>query len=47
MLEFVRHLIGACGEHSHPSLLTLLAGGVGFSTAITYLKYKYFSKERR
>lgn len=38
MIEAVRHFLGFCGE-SHPSLLTLLASGVGLTTIFSYIKY--------
>lgn len=43
ILHFIKHIIGFCGEHSHPSVL--LSGGVFLSTIslywskiVTYLK---------
>lgn len=44
MIEVIKHLTGVCGEHSHPSLITLLASGVGVSGICSYIKYKYFNK---
>ncbi|MDB4378226.1 hypothetical protein N9Z41_00500 [bacterium] len=38
MAEFIRHALGLCGEHYHPNLLTLLIGGVGFSTIFSYVQ---------
>jgi hypothetical protein len=38
MAEFIRHALGLCGEHYHPNLLTLLIGGVGFSTIFSYIR---------
>tara|TARA_B100000579_G_C22673842_1_gene776965 strand:- start:20 stop:187 length:168 start_codon:yes stop_codon:yes gene_type:complete len=35
MIEFLKHLLGLCGE-PHPSLLTLLMG----SPAVGYILYK-------
>jgi hypothetical protein len=28
MIEVVKHALGFCGEHWHPNLWTLLAGGL-------------------
>jgi hypothetical protein len=47
MLEIVRHTFGLCGEHSHPNLFTLLASGVGFTGIYSYIKYKYFTKNKQ
>ena len=38
MVEFIKHTLGLCGEHYHPNLLTLLIGGVGFSTIFSYVR---------
>ena len=38
MAEFIKHAFGLCGEHYHPNLLTLLVGGVGFSTLFSYVR---------
>lgn len=40
MIEVLKHSLGFCGEHWHPNLLTVLAGGLGAAPAITYLRYK-------
>jgi hypothetical protein len=45
MLEALKHILGICGEHSHPSLLTLVVSGVGFTSIYGYIKYKYFIKK--
>lgn len=44
VVEVIRHAVGLCGEHSHPSLLTLLLGSGGAVTGYNYIKYKYFKK---
>lgn len=44
MTEFIRHTLGLCGEHWHPNLFTLLAGGFGFSTIISYLYFNFKCK---
>ena len=38
MAELIKHALGLCGEHYHPNLLTLLIGGVGFSTIFSYIR---------
>jgi hypothetical protein len=45
MLEALKHILGICGEHSHPSLLTLVVSGVGVSGIYSYIKGKYFNKK--
>lgn len=37
-MEAVYHALGVCGEHSHPSVLTLLASGVASLPFISYIK---------
>jgi|TARA_R100001463_G_scaffold3647_4_gene14600 hypothetical protein len=37
MTELIKHALGFCGEHWHPNLFTLLAGGFGLSTIISCL----------
>ena len=37
MIEFIRHALGLCGEHSHPSLLSLIATGGFFGTTFIYV----------
>jgi len=44
MIEFIKHAIGACGEHWHPNLLTFLTSFVGVSTGFYYIKYTFISK---
>jgi hypothetical protein len=46
MIEFIKHATGACGEHWHPSLLTVLTGFLGITTSIYYLKYRILEKIR-
>jgi len=43
MIEFLKHLTGACGE-PHPSLLTLLMGTPAIGYAI--YKIKSYGKEK-
>ena len=40
MIEIVKHTLGICGEHWHPSALTLLAGSPLFVATINYIKCK-------
>ena len=46
MVEITRHALGLCGEHSHPSLLTLLLGAGSGLSVYQYIKYKYFTKNK-
>jgi hypothetical protein len=36
-MEFIKHALGICGEHWHPSVLTLFVAGGVLKTALTYL----------
>lgn len=47
MAEIIKHALGLCGEHYHPNLLTLLLGGVGFSTIFTYTKSYLYCKYKQ
>jgi hypothetical protein len=38
MMEVLRHAIGFCGEHWHPSLMTIVASGFGLVPAVAYIK---------
>lgn len=40
MIEVLKHSLGLCGEHWHPNLLTVVAGGLGALPALTFLRYK-------
>lgn len=44
MVEFLRHATGLCGEHSHPSLMTLVLSSVGGLSIFSYIKLKYFKR---
>lgn len=46
MIEILKHALGFCGEVGHPSLLTLLASGVGLTSVITYIKLKIKSYDK-
>jgi hypothetical protein len=41
MMEMLRHLIGFCGEHWHPSLMNVIASGFGFIPAVAYVKSRF------
>ena len=41
MIEILRHTLGICGEHWHPTIFTVLAGGLGLGHSIQYLRLKY------
>ena len=38
MIDTIKHFLGLCGE-GHPSLLTFLISGIGFSGILTYIKF--------
>lgn len=40
MIEFLRHALGLCGEHSHPSLINALLAGTGIVSGLRYLKWR-------
>ncbi len=40
MMEFLRHSLGLCGEHSHPNLFTFIVGGLGSTPIFSYIYYK-------
>jgi hypothetical protein len=40
MIEFIKHITGACGEHWHPNVWTFMVSGVGIITGFNYIKYK-------
>lgn len=40
MIEVLKHSLGFCGEHWHPNIFTILAGGFGLAPAYSYIKYK-------
>jgi len=37
MVEVIKHALGFCGEHWHPNIWTLLLGGFGLSTILSYV----------
>jgi hypothetical protein len=41
MMEVLRHAIGFCGEHWHPSLMTIVASGFGLVPAVAYIKSRF------
>jgi hypothetical protein len=44
MIEFIKHFIGFCGEHWHPSLMTVLMGGTAIIPSFVYVKSKFKRK---
>ena len=45
-MDAILHILGFCSDSgSHPSLLMLLSGGVGFGTLWAYIKFR-FSKHK-
>jgi hypothetical protein len=38
MAEIIKHALGLCGEHYHPNIWHLLAGGFGISTISSYIR---------
>ena len=40
MAEALRHALGICGDHWHPSLLNISAFFVAVGGSISYIKYK-------
>ena len=45
MMEILRHMLGICGEHWHPSILSIFVSGMGLSTYIYYIHAKIKSKK--
>lgn len=45
MVEFIRHLLGFCGEHSHPNIFNILVGTFGIGTTLAYIRYRFFTKK--
>jgi hypothetical protein len=41
MFEYVKHFLGLCGEHWHPSLMTILMGGTAIVPSFVYMKSKF------
>jgi hypothetical protein len=49
MVEAIRHTLGVCGEHWHPSIWTVIASSPAVASAIYYIKYTYknrFNKQK-
>jgi hypothetical protein len=40
MIEFLKHSLGLCGEHSHPNIFTFILGGLGSTPIFSYIYYK-------
>jgi hypothetical protein len=44
MIEVIKHTLGLCGEHSHPSVLSFLVVEDYFNIALGYLKSFFWIK---
>jgi hypothetical protein len=44
MIEVIKHGLGFCGEHWHPNLFTMIAGGLGISPSLNYIYFKYIKR---
>jgi hypothetical protein len=40
MIEFLKHSLGLCGEHSHPNIFTFILGGLGSTPIFSYIYLK-------
>ena len=40
MIEALKHIFGLCGDHWHPNIWTMAAGGFGLVPIFSYLKFK-------
>jgi len=40
MIEFIKHILGICGDHWHPNVWTALAGSPIIATTVHYIKCK-------
>lgn len=38
MIEVIKHILGLCGEHYHPSVINIFTVGVGSYPVISYIK---------
>ncbi len=49
MIEFIKHMLGICGEHWHPNIFTILISGFGLSTPFYYIivKLKSYRNESK
>jgi hypothetical protein len=46
MFEFLKHFFGFCGEHWHPSVLTMLLGMTGVRPAYVYIRSRLTRNKR-
>jgi len=44
MIEIIKHTLGLCGEHSHPTILSFLVVENYFSIVLEYLKSFFWIK---
>ena len=40
MIEFIKHILGICGDHWHPNIWTALAGSPVIASTVYYIKCK-------
>ena len=40
MIEFIKHILGICGDHWHPNIWTALAGSPLIASTFYYIKCK-------
>jgi len=40
MIEFIRHALGLCGEHYHPTIWSAIFGTSGLVFSIGFIKFK-------
>lgn len=40
MIEALKHIFGICGDHWHPNIWTMLAGGFGFVPIFSYIRLR-------
>ena len=43
MLEFLKHALGTCGEHWHPNLFNISMLAASISSAVYYVKIKFYN----
>ena len=40
MIEVIKHVLGICGEHWHPNILTAFAGSPGVLATVHFIRCK-------
>ena len=40
MIEFIKHILGICGEHWHPNVWTAMASSPIIASTVYYIKCK-------